>query len=95
MIRRQHDSGRSGIRLGGLALSLALLAVPLVAMQFTDEVQWTAYDFTVAAALLLGVGAAIDIGFRVSCRPAIRTAAAVSAVLAGLAIWADGAVGLF
>lgn len=35
-----------------------LLLVPLVAMQFTDEVRWNLADFVVAGALLFGVSAA-------------------------------------
>ncbi len=31
-----------------------LLLIPLMAMQFTDEVNWTLSDFVVAGALLLG-----------------------------------------
>ena len=33
---------------------LIILLLPLVAMQFTDEVNWNFLDFKVAAALLLG-----------------------------------------
>ena len=33
--------------------ALGLLAIPLVAMQFTDEVEWGIGDFALFAALLL------------------------------------------
>jgi hypothetical protein len=36
----------------------ALLLVPLVAMQFTEEVNWTLLDFAVAGCLLFGSGIA-------------------------------------
>jgi len=40
-----------------LLFVMALLAIPLVAMQLTDEVVWTVGDFAVAALLLTVSGA--------------------------------------
>lgn len=37
-----------------------LLMIPYVAMQFTNEVQWTASDFVVAFVLLVGIVASIE-----------------------------------
>lgn len=34
----------------------AILAIPLIAMPFTDEVNWTLSDFIVAGMLLAGTG---------------------------------------
>jgi hypothetical protein len=39
-----------------LVATAFLLLVPLVAMQFTDEVKWDLFDFTVAGMLLAGTG---------------------------------------
>jgi len=36
-----------------LALTGAVLVVPLIAMQFTDQVSWKTGDFVVAAAMVL------------------------------------------
>lgn len=38
------------------AFILLLLAIPLIAMQFSGEVHWTAMDFTMAAFLLVATG---------------------------------------
>ena len=46
--------------LGWSAVALILLA-PAVAMQFTDGVNWTASDFVLAGALLIGGGAVIEL----------------------------------
>ena len=52
-------------RLIGLLLSpLLLLLVPLIAMQYTTEVNWTVGDFLVAGVLLLGIGLAIELLLR-------------------------------
>ncbi|MEE4211763.1 MAG: hypothetical protein V2I43_21165 [Parvularcula sp.] len=39
-----------------VALSASPLLIPLIAMQFTDEVVWTGFDFLLAAVVLVGAG---------------------------------------
>ena len=73
----------------------ALLLLPLVAMQFTEEVSWTLADFAVAAALLGGAGVAYEIAARRIRNPGRRRLAAVAIVALVAVIWAQGAVGLF
>lgn len=70
-----------------------LLLVPLLAMQFTDEVAWNLFDFVVAGVLLFGTGVAYEL---VARRGNIAYRAAVGlALAAGLfLIWANLAVGL-
>lgn len=41
---------------GPAAATFLLLLIPLIAMQFTNEVNWTIFDFVVAAILLFGTG---------------------------------------
>lgn len=41
-------------------VTAAVLLVPLVAMQFTDEVDWSAGDFVVAGTLIIGAGIAFE-----------------------------------
>lgn len=44
-------------RLTGLLIAVAiLLTIPLIAMRFTDEVNWSGMDFVVAGFLLLSAG---------------------------------------
>ncbi|WP_426490354.1 hypothetical protein [Hymenobacter sp. 102] len=71
-----------------------LLLVPLVAMQFTAEVNWTLSDFVFAAVVLFGAGATFVLIARAATNNTYRLAAGV-AVLAGLMlVWANAAVGL-
>lgn len=77
-----------------LPITLAVLAIPALAMRFTDEVHWGAEDFLAAGLLLMALGGAIDQVRRRVNRA--RQAAAVSLLLLGAAlIWAHAAVGLW
>lgn len=77
-----------------VALGTALiLLVPLGAMQFTDEVNWTLSDFVVAGVLLFGAGLLLDLAIRKAGK--YRIAAAAAVVLAFLWLWAELAVGVF
>ena len=49
-------SRKNVIRL--LAITLALLAVPFVAMRFSGEVNWSAFDFMFAGVMIFGTGMA-------------------------------------
>lgn len=71
-----------------------LLLIPLVAMQYTTEVNWTFSDFVFAAVVLFGAGATFVLIARMGHNGTYRVAAGV-AVLAGLLlVWANAAVGL-
>jgi hypothetical protein len=71
-------------RLIGIVLTVAfLLFIPLIAMQFTDEVNWTLSDFAVAGVLLLGTGLICELVMRKVNKTNHRI------------IWVEMAVGLF
>lgn len=72
-----------------------ILSIPLVAMQFTDEVSWTLSDFVIMGALLLGTGFMYELVTRGVKSSAHRFIAASVLLLALLLIWADLAVGIF
>jgi hypothetical protein len=71
-----------------------ILAVPLVAMFFTDEVQWTSFDFAMAGALLFAAGLTYEVAASSTRKSrykiAIGTALAAMLVL----IWLHLAVGI-
>lgn len=80
--------------LGWGAVALILLA-PAVAMRFTDEVNWTASDFILAGALLIGGGAVIElVAWRVRY-PAVRIGFALFIITIVALVWIEGAVGIF
>ena len=73
----------------------AVLLLPAVAMQFTEEVQWDGADFAVAAVLLGSVGAGVDATLRRWRHPRQRAAMALACVTALMLVWACLAVGFF
>ena len=72
----------------------AILLVPLVAMQFTSEVNWTGGDFIVAGALLGGTGLLFELATSKLRTRRTRMMAGVAIVLGFLFVWAELAVGL-
>ena len=74
---------------------LLLLLIPLIAMQFTGEVNWTIFDFLVAAILLLGTGIMFELAIRKIKNIKFRVAAFVIILVSLLLIWVELAVGIF
>ena len=72
-----------------------LLLIPLVAMQFTSEVNWTLSDFIVAGGLLAGTGLLYVIGASQMRSSRNRTILGVVLGAVLLVVWAELAVGIF
>jgi dipeptide/tripeptide permease len=78
-----------------LAGATALLLVPLLAMQFTTEVNWSVFDFLVAGVLLFGAGLLIEMVLRKATRKNFKLGLIVLIVALLLLTWAELAVGVF
>ncbi len=72
----------------------SILMIPLVAMRFTNEVNWDLFDFVVMGSLLLGVGLAYELAARRSEKTVYRIACSVGLATAFLLFWVNGAVGI-
>jgi len=72
-----------------------LLLIPLIAMQFTNEVNWSMSDFIVAAVLLLVAVFTYELISRKVKAPTNRTILSVTLLIIFLLIWAELAVGIF
>jgi hypothetical protein len=83
-------------RLIGIVLTVAfLLLIPLLAMQFTDEVNWTLSDFVIMGILLLGTGLMCELVLR-NIKNFERRFILIAIILVVLfLIWAELAVGIF
>lgn len=71
-----------------------LLMIPLVAMQFTDDVVWSVFDFIVAGVLLFGTGFMYALVTRKGGSTAYRVAVGMALVSGLMLIWVNLAVGL-
>jgi energy-converting hydrogenase Eha subunit A len=83
-------------RFMGILLAVAmLLCIPLVAMQFTNEVVWTLSDFIIAGILLLGTGIVIEVIARNVKEKRAKIGMVAGTLIVLVLVWAELAVGIF
>lgn len=71
-----------------------ILAIPLVAMQFTQEVSWSLSDFLVFGGLLAIIGFTYEFGIRRLKSSTKRALMTLALIAVFLLIWAELAVGI-
>ena len=76
-------------------VTLAILLIPLMAMQFSSDVVWDLFDFVVMGILLFGTGLALEAVRKKLTNRTHRVVVGIVIVGAFLLIWAELAVGLF
>ncbi len=72
-----------------------MLIIPLIAMQLTDEVEWSLFDFIIMGTLLLITGLMGEIIFKKVKKYKHRVILYVVVSITFLLIWAELAVGIF
>ena len=72
-----------------------ILLVPFIAMQFTDEVNWTLLDFVIGGILLFGFGLLLDYTLRKLSKFKHKIALSIAIVVVFILIWMELAVGIF
>jgi len=83
-------------RLIGILLTVVIiLLIPLIAMQFTNEVDWKLPDFVIMGVLLLGTGLSCELVMRRVKRIENRVLIIGAILIALFLIWAELAVGIF
>jgi hypothetical protein len=83
-------------RLIGIVLGVALiLSIPLIAMLFTNEVNWDVFDFIVMGVLLLSTGLVVELVIRKVRKMDYRIGLIAVILVALFLIWAELAVGIF
>ena len=77
-----------------LLIAGLLLLIPLIAMQFTTEVNWSLPDFLVAGLLLFTAGSVIELVVRKIREKNYRIVLIALVLLVLLLVWAELAVGI-
>jgi hypothetical protein len=72
-----------------------LLLIPLIAMQFTNEVRWAFLDFIIAGVLLIGTGLSCNFVIQKVKNTKFRIAICLAILALLFLIWAELAVGIF
>lgn len=81
-------------RIAGWGVAAGLLLLPLIAMQFSDALDWDETDFLVIGAMLAAAGGTLEGAARTTGNWAYRTAVGIAVVAAFLLIWLNLAVGI-
>jgi peptidoglycan/LPS O-acetylase OafA/YrhL len=72
-----------------------ILLIPLVVMQFSDEVAWNLTDFATIGVLLFGTGLLYELAARKTRNIKYRAAIGIALAAAFILIWLELAVGIF
>ena len=84
------------VRLTGILFIIGLLLlVPLIAMRFTTEVNWTLGDFIIGGLLLLSTGLSCELAIRSLKKIEHRIAVCAAILAAFILIWGELATGFF
>jgi hypothetical protein len=96
MTNREHGDRQRGNRLRTVVWGTAgfVLLLPLVAMQFTTEVDWDFADFAVFGAMLLVVCGIYELATRLTGNKAYRLAVGIALAGAFILTWVNLAVGI-
>lgn len=78
-----------------LSTAFLLCSIPLIAMQFTHEVNWSGFDFLVAAILLFGTGLMLELILRKVKTLRFRWILGISLLIILFLLWVELAVGIF
>lgn len=81
-------------RIAAWSVATLMLLLPLVAMQFSDEVNWSVADFAFAGALLMGTGITYELAVRMTGNTAYRAAVGVALAAAIILVWLSLGVGI-
>jgi len=72
-----------------------ILLIPLITMQFTDEVNWSLFDFILMGAMLTITGFSVGTIYKKVKNGNVSPILILYVILIFLLVWAELAVGLF
>ena len=89
-----QENAENRWRLAIWGAAALLLLLPLVAMQFTKEVNWTLSDFAVFGTMLVVACGTYELAARTTTNSPYRAAVGVAVVAAFILVWINLAVGI-
>lgn len=78
-----------------LSTAAGTLLIPLIAMQFSTEIDWNGRDFLIMGILFFGTGIVIEFALRKFKSTKSRIIACGIILIALFLVWAELAVGIF
>ncbi len=78
-----------------ISVPLLIFSIPLIATNFSRDVNWTLSDFVLAAVLLFGTALMIEIILRHASNLILRITIITVLLLLLFSIWVELAVGVF
>lgn len=78
-----------------LATAIGILLIPLIAMNFTNDVNWKIFDFLLAGILLIGAGLTFEFILRKIKTLRYRILFGIVLFVVLFLIWAELAIGIF
>ena len=80
--------------IGWLVFVICSLLIPFIAMQLTDEINWSFTDFFIMGVVLIGLALVYELIARKSKKTTYRMAFAIGLIGAFLLFWVNGSVGI-
>lgn len=78
-----------------MSTAALLLIIPLIAMQFSKDVNWSIFDFLVAGFLFFGTGLLLELILKNVKKKTHRVLLSIGLLFGLFLVWAELAVGIF
>lgn len=78
-----------------ISITTIILLIPLIAMQFSSEVDWELNDFVIMGMLLLGTGCTVELIIRNVKTKRYRLLLTIITLAILILVWMELAVGIF
>lgn len=93
-MENENGRGGNGLRIAVWGAAALLLLLPLVMMQFSDEVNWGLGDFLLMGLLILGTGISFELVVRLTGNWMYRAAVGVALAASFMLVWLSLGIGI-